>query len=482
MSAPTLTARLAACYTGAVHDVLRMMGHDNIVLPPAIKAIAPGTRLAGPVWTVSGHIDRTRSRHETLLGWCTLLARAPSGHVIVCQPHNHEVALMGELSAQTLQARGVLGYVVDGGSRDTDLVLEQGFPVFCSFLTPSDIVERWIPDRYGEPVTIGTVTVSTGDYLLGDRDGVVIIPARAGRRRHRQDRGSGVDRDRDAQGIDRRHGSGRRVRQVRKILDVHDARAASQIRARTLAPAGGLNERRRRQGICRRRHRLHRPAVDREPGSSGICGRRAGQGGFAGATCAGCASGRRQRAGRGILRDSDSARRHARPPRGDAASRAGQGRGVRPRGFGVDSRDDRGRGRGGGEAHRLCQRGPSRAGHARLHRGARRGRSPGPRLRHCGHDPAAVVCARARTLLAVPTGPVICVVPAASHDTRRRAAPGTGDARRDGVGAGAGHSRAARRRRAHCRRPGDTRGAQKRLGFGPGHRPCILKRSFVNSG
>jgi 4-hydroxy-4-methyl-2-oxoglutarate aldolase len=176
MSSQTLTARLAACYTGAVHDVLRMMGHDNIVLPPAIKAIAPGTRLAGPVWTVSGHIDRTRTRDETLLGWCTLLSRAPSGHVIVCQPHNHEVALMGELSAQTLQARGVLGYVVDGGSRDTDLVLEQGFPVFCSFLTPSDIVERWIPDSYGEPVTIGTVTVSTGDYLLGDRDGVVIIP------------------------------------------------------------------------------------------------------------------------------------------------------------------------------------------------------------------------------------------------------------------------------------------------------------------
>ena len=172
----SLTERLAACYTGAVHDVLRMMGHDDIVLPPSIKAIAPGTRLAGPIWTVAGHIDRTKSRHECLLGWCTLLARAPAGHVIVCQPNNHEVALMGELSAQTLQARGVLGYVVDGGSRDTDLVLAQGFPVFCAFLTPSDIVERWVPDRYGEPVTIGSVTVSTGDYLLGDRDGVVIIP------------------------------------------------------------------------------------------------------------------------------------------------------------------------------------------------------------------------------------------------------------------------------------------------------------------
>ncbi len=172
----TLTERLAGCYTGAVHDVLRMMGHDNVVLPPAIKAIAPGTRLAGPVWTVSGHIDRTQSRHETLLGWCTLLARAPAGHVVVCQPNTHDIALMGELSAQTLAARGVLGYVVDGGSRDTDLVLAQGFPVFCALLTPSDIVERWIPDRFGEPVTIGTVTIATGDWLLGDRDGVVVVP------------------------------------------------------------------------------------------------------------------------------------------------------------------------------------------------------------------------------------------------------------------------------------------------------------------
>jgi len=173
---PSITERLARCYTGAVHDVLRLMGFDRVVLPPRIKALDPSRRLAGPVWTVSGHIDRTRTRDETLLGWCTMLSRAPRDHVIVCQPNNQEVALMGELSAQTLNARGVLGYVVDGGSRDTDLVLAQGFPVFCAFLTPADIVARWIPDRYAEPVTIGECTISTGDYLLGDRDGVVIIP------------------------------------------------------------------------------------------------------------------------------------------------------------------------------------------------------------------------------------------------------------------------------------------------------------------
>jgi 4-hydroxy-4-methyl-2-oxoglutarate aldolase len=173
----SLASRLARCYTGAVHDVLRMLGRETIVLPAAIKPVDPSMRVAGPAWTVGGHTDGTLTRDATLRAWCTLLSRAPPGHVIVCQPNNRDVALMGELSAQTLQARGVLGFVVDGGSRDTELVVAQGFPVFCSFLTPADIVSRWLPDRYGEPITIGAVTISTGDYILGDRDGVVVIPA-----------------------------------------------------------------------------------------------------------------------------------------------------------------------------------------------------------------------------------------------------------------------------------------------------------------
>lgn len=172
-----LVDRLAGCYAGAIHDVLRAMGHERCVLPYSIRPLDPTKKVAGPVWTVSGHIDRTQTPHDTLLGWTTLLSKAPTGHVVVCQPHNHEVALMGELSAETLLNKGVLGYVVDGGCRDTDFILELGFPVFHSFFTPSDIVGRWIPNRYAEPLTIGEVTISTGDYLLGDRDGVVVIPS-----------------------------------------------------------------------------------------------------------------------------------------------------------------------------------------------------------------------------------------------------------------------------------------------------------------
>jgi len=172
----TLSQRLGRCYSSAVHDVLRTMGHEHCVLPPAIRALAPGMRLAGPVWTVSGHIDRTKTAHDTLLAWTGLLSKAPAGHVVVCQPHTHEIALMGELSAAALKRKGALGYLVDGGTRDGDMVVEIGFPVFCSFATPADIGARWIPDAFGAPVTIGAVTVATGDYVLADADGAVIVP------------------------------------------------------------------------------------------------------------------------------------------------------------------------------------------------------------------------------------------------------------------------------------------------------------------
>ena len=173
----TLADRLGACYSGAVHDVLRAMGRERIVLPSTIRPLDPTLKLAGEIWTVSGHIDRSRSPHETLLAWVTLLSKAPPGKVIVCQPNNSEVALMGELSAETLKYKGVRGYVVDGGCRDSDFILSIGFPVFHRFFTPSDIVGRWVPDRFGEPVIIGDISIATGDYLIGDRDGVVVIPA-----------------------------------------------------------------------------------------------------------------------------------------------------------------------------------------------------------------------------------------------------------------------------------------------------------------
>jgi len=171
-----LTERLSACYTGAVYDVLRERGHGNCVLPRTIRALDPGTRLAGPVFTMRGRPDDTISAHDSLLAWTEFLSLAPKGHVVACQPQDDIRALMGELSAETLQFRGVLGYIVDGGCRDNDFIRKIGFPVFARFQSPRDIVGAWRPEAYGEPISLGGVTVANGDLILADIDGIVVIP------------------------------------------------------------------------------------------------------------------------------------------------------------------------------------------------------------------------------------------------------------------------------------------------------------------
>ena len=174
-----ILAILVSAYSGAVYDAMRELGLDDGILPNDIQPVDPNIPLVGKVWTCSGGIVEGISQDDSLLSWTGMLSAAPSGSVVVCQPNDSTIAHMGELSAETLKFRGVKGYIVDGGNRDTDFILKLGFPVFCRYLTPSDIVERWMVQTMGEPITIGDVEISTGDYIVADRDGAVVIPAAA---------------------------------------------------------------------------------------------------------------------------------------------------------------------------------------------------------------------------------------------------------------------------------------------------------------
>ncbi|MBH60165.1 MAG: methyltransferase [Dehalococcoidia bacterium] len=176
MQKNNLVQRLEKCYTGAVYDVLRERGNKNSILPHEIKSIDPSKKLAGEIWTCSGEIDETLDKDTTMLSWTEMLSKAPSGSVIMCQPNDGTIAHMGELSAETLKYRGVKGYIVDGGCRDVDFILNLGFPVFCKYFTPSDVVCRWKITSLGEPIKIGDLIINSGDYVLGDIDGVVVIP------------------------------------------------------------------------------------------------------------------------------------------------------------------------------------------------------------------------------------------------------------------------------------------------------------------
>jgi len=171
-----LTQRLERCYTGVIHDVMRAMGLTEFTLPSELRPLLPGQKLAGPAFTVEGKTGEFDA-HETLLGWTGLLSAAKPGHVWVCQPNTEEVALMGELSAETLKNKGVRGCVIDGLSRDTEFMIEMNFQAFFKAYTPRDIVGFWLPKAVDEPIKIGAVWIRPGDYILGDRDGIVRIPA-----------------------------------------------------------------------------------------------------------------------------------------------------------------------------------------------------------------------------------------------------------------------------------------------------------------
>lgn len=171
-----ITERLEKCYTGVVHDVMRGMGLKDFTLPPEIRPILPERTLAGPAFTILGKVDPTADAHQTLLAWTGLLSKAPAGSVWVSQPNDRTVAHMGELSAETLKNKGVRGCVADGFARDVNFLLEMGFQTWCRGFTPRDIVGWWLPAATDVEVKIGDVVIQPGDYMIGDRDGLIRVP------------------------------------------------------------------------------------------------------------------------------------------------------------------------------------------------------------------------------------------------------------------------------------------------------------------
>ena len=172
----TITERLGRCYTGVVHDVMRAMGLRDFTLPAELRPLFPERRLAGPAFTVDGRVDPRADAHETLLAWTGLLSRCPAGHIWVSQPNDRVVAHMGELSAETLKDKGVLGCIADGYVRDVDFLIAMGFQTWSRGFTPRDIVGYWLPRAVDVDIRIGDVIIAPGDFMLADRDGCLRVP------------------------------------------------------------------------------------------------------------------------------------------------------------------------------------------------------------------------------------------------------------------------------------------------------------------
>jgi 4-hydroxy-4-methyl-2-oxoglutarate aldolase len=140
-------------------------------LPSAIKPVAPSFRCCGPALTVHSPGGDNLWLHRALD-----IAR-PGDVLVVHVSGAYEHGYWGEIMTTMAKVRGLAGLVIDGCVRDGALLEQIGFPVFARGLCI-----RGTGKDYGaigwlnEPVLIGDVTVSAGDLVAGDGDGVVVVP------------------------------------------------------------------------------------------------------------------------------------------------------------------------------------------------------------------------------------------------------------------------------------------------------------------
>lgn len=172
MSASPLSAEILAeaakLATSTLHEAADKIG----ALPAAIKPIAPGMRVCGPAFPVKGPPLDNLWLHYAL-------DEAKPGDVIVADVGGlYEGGYWGEVMATGAVGRKLGGLVINGCVRDGNELAEMGWPVFARGLAMRGTYkDHGANGLIGVPVPVGDVVVSPGDLVVGDTDGVVVIPA-----------------------------------------------------------------------------------------------------------------------------------------------------------------------------------------------------------------------------------------------------------------------------------------------------------------
>lgn len=150
--------------TSTVYEAAGKMGD----MGPAIRQIVPGTRFAGIALTL-------RIWPGDTLGVLRLVDEAPAGSVLIIDAGgSNRAAVWGGTSSLACVTRGVRACVTNGSTRDVDEIAELKFPVFASGISPRGTVKNH-PGWRGIPISVGDCIVNTGDVVIGDSDGVLVV-------------------------------------------------------------------------------------------------------------------------------------------------------------------------------------------------------------------------------------------------------------------------------------------------------------------
>lgn len=164
--AQSVVDRLAALPAANIGDAMQRLG----VAAGEIQGVWPGAKLVGPAYTVWVAPGDNAGIHEAL-------KFARPGEVIVVNGGGHtDRALLGELIGERAVSKGIAGFAVDGAVRDAVDLGEIGLPVFARATSPAGPYKNG-PYKVGGPIAFGGVAVMPGDIVVGDSDGLVVVPA-----------------------------------------------------------------------------------------------------------------------------------------------------------------------------------------------------------------------------------------------------------------------------------------------------------------
>ncbi len=156
--------------SAALSDALRQLGFPFQALRGSFRAPFSPVKLSGPAYTVRCYAGATWALEQAI-------EKAPEGSVLVVDGGGfREAVLMGGLMSLRARMRGIAGAVIDGAVRDTQELIAAAWPLFSTATTP----RAGTTDAIGDlcvPISCGGVSVSPGDHVIGDDDGVVIIPS-----------------------------------------------------------------------------------------------------------------------------------------------------------------------------------------------------------------------------------------------------------------------------------------------------------------
>ncbi len=165
--------RLAKLDTCAVSDAQDKLGLKGTVL--GILPLYETHRIAGRAVTfkLKSKDNETTTRH---LGTTAVQAADP-GDIIVCDHRGRtDVAGWGGILSTAAKTKGVAGVIIDGASRDIDEAKTLSLPLFARAAVPLTARGRVVEESANQPIEIGGVPLSPGDYIIADNSGVVVVP------------------------------------------------------------------------------------------------------------------------------------------------------------------------------------------------------------------------------------------------------------------------------------------------------------------